>query len=74
MRLWMLVASSALGGCSFLDQIALSGPSPSSNKIYLLDDSSVHVRRTELDRYACPAGPMLCELRGATYDCGCPQR
>ena len=71
MRLWILAAmGAALCGCSLLDQAVLSGPSLGSNKIFL-DDSRVNLPRRELDRYACASGPMVCELTGASFNCGC---
>jgi len=67
-----LVFSALLGGCSFLDQIALnSQPSLDPNKIYL-GTSRVVASWREVDRYACASGPMFCEQAGSNAECRCP--
>lgn len=69
--LGMVIALLLTGGCSVLDQIMLSsGPQLDPNKVYL-GRSIVLASPREVHRYACVDGPLLCESRGISLECGC---
>jgi len=61
-----------LGGCSVLDEIADSGPTPQNlNRIYLSGESVRVNRWQDLDRYTCIRGTMVCTAYGAKWECRC---
>ena len=73
MRALVVLAFSALSGCSFLDQLTLGAAAPSldPNKIYL-GSSRVMATSREVERYACLNGPVLCDQYGVNFACRCP--
>ena len=67
-----LAVTFLLGGCTFLDQLALHAqPSLDPNRIYL-GTSRVTATAREVARYGCTTGPMYCEQSGINFDCRCP--
>jgi len=68
----LLALTLLLGGCGFLDQFQLDGPSYNPNKIYLSPTDIVSVGTRETHRYACVNGPLMCVARGIDFDCQCP--
>ena len=68
----LLALTLLLGACSFVDQIQLSSPGLSSNKIYLNRMDVVTVGTREAHRYACVNPPLLCTSRGVVFECHCP--
>ena len=68
----LLALTLLLGGCGFLDQLQLGGPSYDPNKIYLSRTDSVSIGAREAHRYVCPNGPLMCVSHGVGFDCHCP--
>jgi len=68
----LLALTLLLGGCGFLDQLQLGGPSYDPNKIYLSPTDKVSVGTRETHRYVCANGPLMCVSRGVGFDCYCP--
>ena len=71
---FVLAVCGLLGGCSFLDELTLSGgPRLDPNKIYLGDARVRNLHVTELDKYACVDKALVCTQSGASFDCSCPR-
>ena len=71
---FVLAVCGLLGGCSFLDQLAVGGPPRlDPNKIYLGAARVRNLHVTELDKYACVNEPLVCTQGGALFDCSCPR-
>jgi hypothetical protein len=69
-----LASCGLLGGCSFLDQLAIDGePQLDPNKIYLGTATVRNLQWRELDQYACVNAPLLCTQGGTSYECRCPR-
>lgn len=68
-----LSAIALTGGCSVLDRISMTSSAPTLNpsKIYL-GTSRVSASARDIDRYACVSGPVMCDFRGVSYECRCP--
>jgi hypothetical protein len=61
-----------LCGCTVLDTVELNAPSRlDPNRVYLGSSRVTNLGPTEMGRYACVDGPLICDQRGIGFDCRC---
>jgi hypothetical protein len=59
-------------GCSVLEQMAQNDSAMlDPSKIYLGGADLVNTRKYDIERYACLTGLLICNSRGAYYECAC---